>query len=468
MATFTLSTLDQGAPPTYLRYTLTFACSVEEVTTTIEKLDKAVRSLISEIPMLAGNVAFNDEQKPVITATLQQVESFSATIKDCSGSVPGYTTICRQNAPPKHITGVDLTPLADDPDAQSSLCCAIQANFIDGGLILVIYLHHAAADVKGISTILRLMSEGLPVRKLDQEALDLEAKNVTQARARLSDGSGAPAFLALAREIERRQQRSTEQGSDSSIDNKALAISDNITPEAPSTRGVVLSFKLNIITQTAEMINSRRLLRDSSITNLITPREVLIAILWRAYVRAKWPGGGDADDGTHTSVSFPVDLRGCLEPPLDSHWMGNAVSTTIASENLLRLAMAYDVSTLEHTAIIVHTSVSAAASDLLARSKISLMNTDPFLNHAPTAQLVVHDWTAVPAMEDHEMDLGLGLGPPDAIRRTGRAFGKNEVVLLPENQQTQAWEVQIELEQRLMTNMLRDDLLRGFVWHVAR
>lgn len=398
MATFTLSTLDQGAPRTYLRYALTFACSIEEVTVTVEKLDKAVRSLISEIPMLAGNVTFNEEHKPVIMATLQQVDGFSATIKDCSGTTPSYINICRQHIPLKHTTGDDLTPLPDDPDARSSPCCAIQANFIDGGLVLVIYLHHAAADIKGISTILRLMSEGLPICKLDQEALDLEATTVSQARARLSDGSGAPAFLALARDIERRQQHSKQQESRTDAHDKTLAVNDNTTPEASSTRGVILSFKLNIITQTAEMINSRRLLRDSSMTDLITPREVLIAILWRAYVRAKWPGGGDADGGTHTSVSFPVDLRGCLAPPLDSHWMGNAEATTIAIENILRLAMAYDVSTLERTASIVHTSVSAAASDLLVCSKISLMSSDPSPKDPPTANLVVHDWTPLPVI----------------------------------------------------------------------
>lgn len=55
------------------------------------------------------------------------------------------------------------------------------------------------------------------------------------------------------------------------------------------------------------------------------------------------------------------------------------------------------------------------------------------------------------------MDLGLGLGAPDAVRRIGRGFGGNEVVLLPVNRRMRTWEVQFEVEERVMRG------LRGFL-----
>jgi hypothetical protein len=71
MATFTLSTLDRGAPNTYIQYALTFACDAEQVTAATEKLQKATKSLVNEIPMLAGTVVTTSHENPIVTVTLQ-------------------------------------------------------------------------------------------------------------------------------------------------------------------------------------------------------------------------------------------------------------------------------------------------------------------------------------------------------------------------------------------------------------
>ena len=63
-------------------------------------------------------------------------------------------------------------------------------------------------------------------------------------------------------------------------------------------------------------------------------------------------------------------------------------------------------------------------------------------------------------VEGDEMDLGLGLGAPHAVRRTGR----NEVVLLPVNWGRGMWEVQIELEERVMRALAGDGGLRAWLW----
>jgi hypothetical protein len=46
-------------------------------------------------------------------------------------------------------------------------------------------------------------------------------------------------------------------------------------------------------------------------------------------------------------------------------------------------------------------------------------------------------------MEGQEMDLGLGLGAPDAVRRIGRGvwFGESEFVILPVDWERGRWEV---------------------------
>lgn len=472
MATFTLSTLDQAAGATYLRYALAFAHEQSNgaTTATVENLNKAVKSLVNEIPMLAGRVYLNEKSHMVIRVTLEEVDSFTASIVDLNGTSESYATIHRHGFAPRYMTGESLIPCSGTSNAADQRACAIQANFIEGGLILVICLHHAAADIKGVTTILRLMSEGMPLRALDQDTLDQEAMTVSLARSRLSEGNGAPGFLVLARDIYQQQQQQQQQ---TGLSRELTRNNSSSALPQPANQAAVLSFKLKILSQTTEMINDRRRLRARDNETLppeaVTARDVLIAIVWRAFTRARWSAGGTASESNSpkSSVSFSEDIRGHLLPPLGPHWMGNAQVPVYASESIITLGMYYDLSNVERTATTVHSAAKTAASDLLVRSRINHMNANPKTQTLPTAQLIVHDWTMTPDSEEHEMDMGLGLGEPDAIRRTRRDIGNNEAIILPKNEHNQAWEVQVELQQSHMANVLRDNLLRPFLWHVA-
>jgi len=465
MTDFTLSTLDRGAPRTYIRYALAFACNADQSATAIEKLHKAIKRLVSEIPMLAGVVTTSDQANPAIAVTLQQVNDFKATIAHPQIDNQDYTFIRHHGFAPRYISSVGYTPLADDLIGETNPCCAIQANLIDGGLVLVIYLHHAVADIEGLATILRLMSEGLPARELSEESLELEATTVSQARARLSSGTGIGAFLASARDVAQRQRLSLQQAGPQSDHGTPVSEGVNLGTDADANRAAILRFRLNIINQTAEMINKRRSLRDPETSDKITPRDVLIAILWRVFVRARWANGTQIT--SRSSVSFPVDIRPHLVPALEPHWMGNAEATAIAIEETDFLRGGYDLSYIERTANIVHESYKYVTTDVRTRSRIEMINKSSSMPAPPETQLVVHDWTPVPRMVEQEMDLGLGLGRPDAIRRIGRSFGVNEMVLLPEDHQAQAWDVQVEVRGGCMARITGDEALGQFLWSVS-
>ncbi|GAB7326198.1 hypothetical protein MBLNU13_g10195t1 [Cladosporium sp. NU13] len=465
MTDFTLSTLDRGAPRTYIRYALTFACNADQSAAAIEKLQKATKRIVSEIPMLAGVVTTCDQANPTIAVTLQQVNDFRATIARPQIDSQNYAFIRRHGFAPKYMSSVGYTPLADDLIGNTNACCAIQANLIDGGLVLVIYLHHAVADIEGVATILRLISEGLPARELSEESLELEATTVSQARARLSSGTGISGFLASARDVAQRQRLSAHQAGSQSDRSTPVSEGVSLGADADANRAGILRFRLNIINQTTEMINKRRLLRDPETTDKATPRDVLIAILWRASVRACWANGTQIT--SHSSISFPVDIRPHQVPPLEPHWMGNAEATAVAVDDIVMLRGGYDLSYIEHTVNIVHESAKLVSSDVRTRSRIEMINQSTSVPAPTETQLVIHDWTPVPRIVEQEMDLGLGLGRPDAIRRIGRSFGVNEMVLLPEDHHTHAWDVQVEIRGGCMTCITGDEGLGRFLWSVA-
>jgi hypothetical protein len=103
--------------------------------------------------MLASTVTTSDHEKPTcVTVTPKQVEELAAIIKHLEGHTQSYQDIYQGSFVPRHLEGFDLIPLANRPEGNHSPSCAIQANFIDGGLILVIYPQHAVADINGMNT----------------------------------------------------------------------------------------------------------------------------------------------------------------------------------------------------------------------------------------------------------------------------------------------------------------------------
>lgn len=104
MSQFTLSTLDRGAPHIYIRYALVFACDVEQSTAAIEKLHKATKRLVSEIPMLAGVVTTSDQKNPTVSVTIDQVNSFKATIAHPQIDDNNYTFFRRHGFAPRYST----------------------------------------------------------------------------------------------------------------------------------------------------------------------------------------------------------------------------------------------------------------------------------------------------------------------------------------------------------------------------
>lgn len=468
MTDFTLSTLDRSAPHTYIRYALVFACSADQSNAAIEKLQKATKRLVSETPMLAGVVTTSDQSNPTIAVTTEQINAFKASIAHPQTGDQNYAFIRDHGFAPRYISSVGYTPLTDGFIGDTNACCAIQANFIDGGLILVIYLHHAVADIRGVATIVRLMSEGLPARELSEESLDLEATTVSQARDRLSSGTGMPAFLASAHGVQQRQQLSDvneQQAAPRGDGNVPVVKGIGSSTDAASNRAAILRFRLNLIIQATEIINDRRLLKNPELTDKLTPREVLISILWKAFVRARWANGTQVT--SRSSVSFPVDIRPHLIPSLEPYWMGNAEATAVAIDDTTWLQGGYDPTYIEHTANIVHKSAKSVSSDSLTRSHIEVINQSTSTPAPPDTQLIVHDWTPWPTKREQEMDLGLGLGTADAIRRIGRSFGENEMFLLPVDHQAQAWDVQVELRGDWMSMIQRDGDLGRYLWSIA-
>ncbi|KAK6436478.1 hypothetical protein LTR95_007329 [Oleoguttula sp. CCFEE 5521] len=459
--TIKLSTLDQAVREEYRRYCFVFLFD-DEIATAKVTVDQTLHRLVTQLPVLAGNIADDG-----ISIALQQVEQFS--VHHTTDSTLDLEAISRTGMLAKHFRSKHPTGLADLANGSASPVFSAQADWLSGGLLLVMYLHSRVADYLGISTIVREMSEGLESRTLALVDLQEEATEATHSRAILSESNGATAFFARARleRLEQQQQQHTSiaQSHQSAHVNVTqldqLTNAMNLSSEAANNRTAILGFKLQNITTLAEMVNSRLSRSDGGAA--ITDKDVLIAILWRAFARAKYPPHSTYPESAKCSISFEVDIRAVVS--LSDDYFGNASITATAFESVLSLAGRYDHFEIEKTAIIIHEAREAAASERIVRSKIALLNDDPgAAEKEATADFIMSDFTACrPELEGTECDLGLELGMPLCVRRVGKDVGSKEAVILPVSEENSWWEVQIEVEGAVMEEMLRDMPLREYL-----
>ena len=85
----------------------------------------------------------------------------------------------------------------------------------------------------------------------------------------------------------------------------------------------------------------------------------------------------------------------------------------------------------------------------------------PIAAAAPAWDRSAEDWTSLPV--DQEANLGLGLGSPDAGRRTSRSSSACAYIVLPVNKATQAYEVLLQLSEKEMACVAEDTGLQPFL-----
>nr|OQO31053.1 hypothetical protein B0A51_03760 [Rachicladosporium sp. CCFEE 5018] len=462
-STIKLSTLDRFAPNHYRRCGFVFLFN-DKIATTKVTVDQRLHRLVTQLPVLAGVV-----EDGIASMTLQHINKFS--VIHVTDSTMDLEAISRAGMPAHYFASGHLTPLSDSADENVSPIFTVQANWLAGGLLLVVYVHSRVADYLGIGTIVHEMSEGLGTRTLSLEDLQEEAAETTNRRAILSQSNGATAFFAKAMTVRLEQQQHTRTAQQhqtlhtDSVQLEQLTNAMTLSSEAANNRTAILGFKLQNITTLTEMINSRLIHNGKEAT--VTDKDVLIAILWRAFARAKYPPHSTYPESAKCSISFGVDIRAAVS--LSEDYFGNATITATAFESALSLAGRYDPFEIEKTAIVIHEARLAAASERIVRSRIALLNDDPgAAEDEATADFIVTDFTACqPELGGTECDLGLGLGMPVCVRKVGRGVGSKEAVILPKSEGNGWWEVQIEMEGTIMEAMLRDVPLRDYLWHVA-
>lgn len=282
----------------------------------------------------------------------------------------------------------------------------LQANVLDGGLILTFLGQHQCMDITGQAQLMHLFSKACQDAPFTTEELvigNLERHSIVPSLNNYTRGS------ELSRHLEKRPL-AQDDGSKGSPCRWASFVFSSAS---------LASLKCSSL---------KELSQNSS---YISTDDVLSAFLWQAIMRAR---SARIQPTTQTTFARAIDARRFVDIP--ATYMGivqNMSYTTYELRELVELPLGQVASALRRalepqtTTLPFHTQ--ALATYLYNQEDKSQVS--PVASLDPTIDVISSSWAKTNC---YGLSFGLGLGPPKAVRRPDFTPLESFVYLLPKRQ----------------------------------
>lgn len=422
--------LGQQPSLTSLYTQISFCYSVTDESsypTIIDKLTKGLEQLVAAFPWLAGKVEDLQIKPSLDRTTISQL----IIVKDLrtDTSVPTMEDFRKAKFPIRMFDETIFAPcntvsIFDFKDKESPVFL-IQANYIQGGLILTFNANHQAMDMIGQAEIMSLLSKACHQRPFkDQEISigNLDRQNI----------------IPLLNEDEQKQLNIEHQIAKPTASSK----SSSSSPTPPSCHWANFIFEKDSLNQ-LKSIASKDLLEN---TDFISTDDALTAFIWQSITKARLPRlqqqqqNDDNIDLTTKITKFAraIDVRSFLNVP--STYPGMVQNMTYHQFNLQDLASSSSEKIpLGHIASDLRFAIDPKTSILgpKTRELATLLSiTEDKIAISATAtldtsvDLMLSSWAKVNC---YSLDFNLGLGLPESVTRPLFVPIEGLIYLLPKN-----------------------------------
>ncbi|KAL9618434.1 MAG: hypothetical protein Q9160_006875 [Pyrenula sp. 1 TL-2023] len=352
--TITLSNIDQGLTRTYVRMGLCYPLPAETLPSTVlARLEEFVAKTVRCLPHLSGKVVVVKDAAQQDTVAVQFSRNDVLQYRPVARHLTkteypfSFEKLSQDGMPADALISEKLNRMPDKPDENDGPApvLVIQANFIEGGLIVTLYLHHSVGDGLTLAHIIRGV-----FRNGFRETIDIDDDQAIR--------------LYLDEDASRRRQMSGDNHG--RPDGSRLPLYHSIDKSSPARRqlerpetmmskaGVkVLSFSISRLKALKAAINDSLLNGNPHISINASPRptyvstfNVLASLLWRSIVRAR-SARLDVSGVKDWALIVPVNIRGRITCPLTDAYLGNGVAssmTRLSTVDLLsRVSSAEDI-----------------------------------------------------------------------------------------------------------------------------
>ena len=223
--------------------------------------------------------------------------------------MPSYVDLHAEHFPLSKLTPAHLSPIGLMPNTEHPPVMVAQANFIEGGLLLSIGVHHSASDASAVGAILEIWaqnttaandSRNLHFTKFEAQCRDRSTLMEGSAGAKLAD---FPAYFLQP-----------------AISTAPATVQ---SPQIPSTPVRLPPMTSHIFRFSPESLAALKVDAAAYSTN-----DALTAFLWRHMTLARNPTSQlkpsiDVEEES-SAVLYAVNIRSRTSPPLRQNYLGNA------------------------------------------------------------------------------------------------------------------------------------------------
>ncbi|KAM5358303.1 hypothetical protein ACJZ2D_015402 [Fusarium nematophilum] len=428
-----LTPLDMNMPRVYgARWILCFPLPPGTSTAQVyENLKEGLARTIRSIPWIAGKVGPEEGQDPKRNR-IQVVDSpmgLKFPCRDLTGILPPYPELKKEGFPLSKLSTAQVGPIGALPQGAEQQVLAVQANFMEGGLLLTVGVHHSVCDTLALYFIVHAWSRNTAI------ASGASSKPFTVYDAQSNDRSplmeGMPgANLVDFPEYTRRPS------------------ADVSAEQMPQVAARIFRFSLE------------SLAKLKAAAAAFSTNDALSAFIWQRITLARTrsgvfadpsPGGGEEA----SALGYAVNIRSRTSPPLPLSYLGNA-SIAYLTQRLAISTLASDTA-LPRAAIAIRKSMDAADSPNRVPLTIGLLSQlDPMdlkftYNASLGPDVFITSWAG---LKVYESDWGV-LGMVDSIRIPGE--GEDGIAIVLPRLRDGSLEVSIGLRIEAMEELLEDE-----------
>jgi hypothetical protein len=334
--------------------------------------------------------------------------------KDLTEVLPSYTELKERAFPLSEFSTAHLGPIDVMPQGHHQPVFAAQANFVKGGLLLAVGVHHSACDASALDAILETWSRNTAVASGGSSDCFSTFDGPSNDRSPLMEGKlGTDTDMSAFPEY---TLMPTPHLADGDVQGMQ-------TFEMPPLSSHLFHFSPESLA---------KLKADSM---AFSSHDALCAFIWQRMTLARMRSGVFTDppsDAETTRLAFAVNVRSRLSPPLPLSYMGNASMACVTER--IRVASITSNNGLPQAAATMRRSLNEFNSPNRISSTIGLLMSRP----DPTDfKLAFHGFLGPDVVETSWADLrvyqfgwGGAIGSLDAVRIPGEG-SDGTIMILP-------------------------------------
>lgn len=452
-----LTPLDQMVFRIYIDFVLCFPLPVgTDQKALYLRLKHGLSETVSELPFLGGCIVPEVGRSDRVQIQINEGYGIRFLYRDYTDAAPqtswrkSYDELKAANFPISALDAGKLSPIGFVPTSPTPPVMAVQASFINGGLLLTTSIHHSATDATGFATILKTWAN--------------HSKRGCEAGGIMS--LTTPNWSAMDRSMLMKGHADANIR-DFPVYRVRDGLGTGMLPACPPKELSIFYFSPSRLAQLKLAASS-----DKPTDPWISTNDALCALLWRHLSRARGVGSSDSEGQGTRPAQFMVVVQGRkrLAPPLSEEMLGNAVTLALATLDINTIT--WPSSPLYHAANTLRKAINKIDSAYLGGligmidSMSDLGNLEVAVFDHPQRDLLVSSWADLGLLQ---VDWGQGVGRPEYMRivQQPSTGGIGSVGILPRLPDG-GLEVMIGIEAEAMKRLRADEeFLRYAEWRCS-